>query len=391
MGKYLEDKYLNYVLETYFDKYDYNDILNKEYKKLLIEIFNDQKEYINFVQKYNQLNSYSKLFEEPDIYVSNINDFDISIGYCNFMNSAILKNIYNKHKRKDIYYNDKLREEFKNYLIKDFDNEYKNFISAVSKDYSLINSKINNIFRFKLQKISLQLLKIKEIYIKIKRLISTINNNEKVIYRIENMIQVYFSVSYNVIIDKKSIQNIQLLAKEITDKKINKTKSQPKSINPENIKYIYKIYDLFIQWIKHPKYIQGNSLLSMIDIISIYVLLNKPIQDLCDRCKKGKFDKLYNINKRFAEEYDDYFYKEILNNIGNDSKIIERGFDGQDYVYNPNKNKIFYIGYEHGELVSDFTNWDLLFVSKMFQGDIEIKEIKQMLEEYDKEKGYNFI
>ena len=52
---------------------------------------------------------------------------------------------------------------------------------------------------------------------------------------------------------------------------------------------------------------------------------------------------------------------------------------------------MFIIGYSHGDIVSDFNGWNLLFVTKMFQSNVELKELKTILEEYDKEKGYNFI
>ena len=72
----------------------------------------------------------------------------------------------------------------------------------------------------------------------------------------------------------------------------------------------------------------------------------------------------------------------IKNNIGNNSKIIEHNPE-DDYVYNPSKNKIFYLGYSHGDIVSDFNGCNLLFVTKMFQSNVELKELKTILEEYD--------
>lgn len=161
-------------------------------------------------------------------------------------------------------------------------------------------------------------------------------------------------------------------------------------ISASKTQQIKSVYDSFINWINNPRTISGYSNLSMYDIISIYVLLGKPIQDLCNRCKKGKFDKLYDISWTSSEDYNgDYFSKYVINNVGNKSKIIERNGEN-DFVYNPIKNKIFYIGYEHEELISDFTNWDLLYVTDMFS-EFYPDKIRQILEEYDKEKGYNFI
>ena len=176
--------------------------------------------------------------------------------------------------------------------------------------------------------------------------------------------------------------------KDIFKKKKVK-EEKPKVIDPETINYIHHIYDSFIQWINSPKQIRENSAICMMDIISIYVLFNKPIQDLCNRIKKGKFDKIYKLDKR-SYQYDEYYAKLIKDNIRNNSKIIEHNPE-DDYVYNPSKNKIFYLGYSHGDIVSDFNGWNLLFVTKMFQSNVELKELKTILEEYDKEKGYNFI
>ena len=382
MGKYLEDRYLDSVLEAYFNEYnDYDNYAGFEECKQVENYFKNPK-YMDFIKKINDQDSISKLYIPSVQSINESKKIVISIGEACMCNSRESIDFWNSIKKIRNY--DERKELIKKYFS-DIDKKYNNFIIKVKSDYNIIKIKIKKIFNFEMAKLDLSWANkgykiIKECLKDIDKYIES-----------EYLQRIYFSflnTSYKVIFDKKLYNQIKQIEIEKRNKKRNKLKSD--KISASKIQQIKSVYDSFINWINNPRTISGHSNLSMYDIISIYVLLDKSIQDLCNRCKKGKFDKLYDISWTSSEDYNgDYFSKSVINNVGNKSKIIERNGEN-DFVYNSIKNKIFYIGYEHEELISDFTDWDLLYVTDMFS-EFYLDNIRQILEEYDKEKGYNFI
>jgi hypothetical protein len=382
MGKYLKDRYLDSILENYFNEYnDYDNYADPEVCEQVKNYFKNPK-YMDFIKKINDQDSISKLYIPSVQCINESKKIVISIGEARICNSRESIDFWNSIKKIRNY--DERKELIKEYFS-DIDKKYNNFIIKLKSDYNIIKIKIKKIFNFEMVKLDLSL--VNKGYKIIKKCLKDIDKYIESEY-LQRIYFSYLNTSYEVIFDKKLYNQIKQIEIEKRNKKRNKLNSD--KISASKIQQIKSVYDSFINWINNPRTISGYSNLSMYDIISIYVLLDKPIQDLCNRCKKGKFDKLYDIGWASSEDYNgDYFSKSVINNVGNRSKIIERNGEN-DFVYNPIKNKIFYIGYEHEELISDFTDWDLLYVTDMFS-EFYPDKIRQILEEYDKEKGYNFI
>lgn len=153
----------------------------------------------------------------------------------------------------------------------------------------------------------------------------------------------------------------------------------------EKKKYL-QLYDEFVKFLKNPHKLQGNLWSGTIrDICEIVGISSEKLNNIVS-------SNIKNMNVYSFKNKEDEFKKYLQKQIG-DHYIIENDFENQ-IVYSISKKKLYYINYEHEECEIFFNNYP--FNSKEFEDIVfdngeELKSVRNLFKEYDKNKKYNII